>query len=520
MPVERKEIKPGDELSDDEFRTLYRSIMGDTKTQVNIRQAFTILNCCGRDITSQHLTEQWKFLGEKISVSRLYDIYRKAEEVEVDDIGYAKAVKTTTMKVEDILNAVKEGSLVDKQYLEIVLKDFQTENGFIDIAALLQTASKSKMDVVNRLVGSGPKVEEDETFELKVRGCMTVHPKVQCISYTMKVEQPTLCELILCLAENSDVPSDRFNNDIFLVVYNRDQRVIGLTRHVLEERKYRTGMMTINPDDEVVIFGMGTTMNRKSSTVEKATLIEDNTKLSKRFKYTLMNIFDSFDVDLDGLLSQQEMNFYTVASGDLELSDREWAIYMDTFDNRDGCLTMKGFIEAHQTEAVDSSGSATSDLWHSLHHLGYNGQLISMYGCSYDIEAHTSRPIQMVPKFQYVGKEHRSFILENLYMMGEVDDRFEIRPRLFKTEYFGLLIARREEQFCNETYRIQISSRQHLKINFPHQVDHLIRMADSDSEWVLIASYTVTDPDAQLEYVLEKVDGSETTSVVLPDHEA
>lgn len=82
---------------------------------------------------------------------------------------------------------------------------------------------------------------------------------------------------------------------------------------------------------------------------------------------------------------------------------------------------------------------------------------------------------------------------------------FEIRPHLFKTEYFGLLIARKEDKYAKETYRIQLSSREHLKINFPHQVDSLIRLADSDSEWVLVASYTVTDPEAQLVYTLEKV---------------
>ncbi|CAO4364843.1 unnamed protein product [Caenorhabditis nigoni] len=488
--------------------------MGDTKTQVNIQQAYTILNCCGRNVTSQHLQEQWKFLGEKISVGRLYDIYRKADEVEVDDIGFAKAVKTSTIKIDDILNAVKDGSLVDKQYLEIVLQEFKTEDGFVDIGALLNTAAKSKVEVVNRLLGSGrPKVEEDETYEMKVRGCMTIHPKVQCISYTLEVEHPTLCELILCLAENSDVPSERFNNDLFLVVYNRDNKLIGLTQHVLENRKYRTGVMTINPGDEVMIFGMGTTMNRKRSTTEiRATLIEENNKLSKRFKYTLMNIFDSFDVDLDGLLNKQEMNFYTVASGDSELTDQDWEVYLNSFENRDGGLTMKGFIKSHEVEANDPEGNAVADLWHSLHCLGYDTQLSSIYGCSYDIECHTSRPVRMNPRLQYVVKEHRAFILENLYYLGEEDDRFEIRPRLFKTEYFGLLIARREEKYAKETYRIQLSSREHLKINFPHQVDHIIRFADSDSEWVLIASYTVTDPDAQLEYNLEKVQKSASNS--------
>lgn len=81
-----------------------------------------------------------------------------------------------------------------------------------------------------------------------------------------------------------DVPADRFSNDLFLVVYNNEQKLVGLTRHVLEERKYSTGMMTVNEGDEVMIVGMGTTTNRKRSTTERVPLIEETNKLSKRFK--------------------------------------------------------------------------------------------------------------------------------------------------------------------------------------------------------------------------------------------
>ncbi|CCD69176.2 EF-hand domain-containing protein [Caenorhabditis elegans] len=477
--------------------------MGDTKTQVNIKQAYTILNCSGRNVTSAHLLKQWEFLNEKIAVDRLYDIYIKAEEVVLEGHEYEKAVRTKTLKLDDILGSVKDGSLVNKQYLEIIINEFTRSDGYVDIGALLDTATQSKVDIVNKLLG--PKVEEDEMFTVKVRGCMTVYPKVQCISYKIDVDKPTVCELTLCLAPNSDVPADRFSNDLFLVVYNNEQKLVGLTRHVLEERKYSTGMMTVNEGDEVMIVGMGTTTNRKRSTTERVPLIEETNKLSKRFKSTLMNIFDSFDVDQDGLLNKEEMNFYTLASGDSELTDQDWFVYLNSFDNRDGGLTMGGFIKVHEMEAFDPEGNAAADLWHSLHSLGYDTQLASNFGCSYDIEAHSNTPIKMIPRLQNVVKMHRAFILGNLYHLGEEDDRFEIRPHLFKTEYFGLLIARKEDKYAKETYRIQLSSREHLKINFPHQVDSLIRLADSDSEWVLVASYTVTDPEAQLVYTLEKV---------------
>uniref|UniRef100_A0A1I7TVD3 EF-hand domain-containing protein n=1 Tax=Caenorhabditis tropicalis TaxID=1561998 RepID=A0A1I7TVD3_9PELO len=329
----------------------------------------------------------------------------KAEEVVLEGHEYEKAVRTKNLKMEDILNSVKDGSLINKEYLELVLKrDCLTEEGFVDVGVLLDVTAQSKVDAVNKLLA--PRVEEVEEYVLKVRGCMTVYPKVQCISFTIDAEQPTFCELTLSLSNNTDVPKDRFNNDLFLVVY-RDQKLIGLTSKVLDDR-YSTGMMTVNPGDEIMIVGMGTTTNRKKSTTEKAIIIEENNKLSKRFKYALMNIFDSFDVDQDGILNKDEMNFYTVACGDSELTDQDWEVYLNSFDNRDGGLTMKGFIQIHEMEAIDPEGNAVSDLWHSLLSLGYDSQLSSVFGCSYDIEARTSRLIKMVPMFQYVTKEHRA----------------------------------------------------------------------------------------------------------------
>ncbi|EGT55797.1 hypothetical protein CAEBREN_04239 [Caenorhabditis brenneri] len=413
-------------MSNREFRNLYRTIVGDTKTQVNIRQAYTILNCSGRNIASAHLNNQWQYLQEKIAVDRLYDIYIKAEEVIITKDEVEKAMRTKTMKADDILNSVKEGSLVNKQYLEYILQEFTNDDGCVDIGALLEATNKSKRDIVKQL--SGPRVEEDEEFVLKVRGCMTVDPIVKCISYTVDVDNPTFCEFSLSLAENSDVPTDRFKNDLFLVVYNQDRELVGLTRSA-SNGVYKTGMMTVNPGDEVMVIGIGTTIKRKRSTTERLTLIEENNKLSRRFRATLMNIFESFDVDQDQILNKQEMNFYTVASGDSELTDQDWDVYLSGFDNRDGGLTMGGFIKIHEMEAIDPEGNASADLWHSLHCLGYDNQLSSIFGCSYDIEGLPCRPSRLTPDLPYLNH------------LAAHNPNFNLTPPHFYFDYFDLLIA-------------------------------------------------------------------------------
>lgn len=234
-------------------------------------------------------------------------------------------------------------------------------------------------------------------------------------------------------------------NDLFLVVFNKDRQLIGLTRQVIEENKYSTGMITVNSGDEVMIIGMGTTMDRKSSTTERAVLIEENHKLSRKFRATLMNVFDSFDVDQDGLLNQDEMNFYTVASGDSELTDQDWKVYLNSFENRDGGLTMTGFIKVHEMEAIDPEGNAAADLWHSLHCLGYDSQLASVYGCAYDIEACTNRSIRLLPYLQYVTKEHRA-------LCACLESRFQL---LFQHPQESVLHGRRGRSNRNAAEMVQ-----------------------------------------------------------------
>ncbi|CAI2344415.1 unnamed protein product [Caenorhabditis sp. 36 PRJEB53466] len=501
-------------LLNKEFRAVYRRIMGDTKEKVNIRQAYTILNCSGKNVRSDQLNEQWKYLEEKIGVDRLFDIYKKIADMDYEGVEYERATRTKNMTVSNIMNSLKEGTLVNKQYLEYVLQDFVTEEGFVNIPSLLDVVSQSKDDIVKKLLS--PSVQENEVeFKLKVRGCITIEPVIQSIAFTIDIDQPTFCEITLKLAENSDVPQDMFDNDLFLVVYNQKEEFVGLTRHVSEEKTYSTGMMTVNPGDEVMVFGMGTTMKRKTSAVEKAELVGENNKLSKKFQCTLMNIFDSYDVDQDGFLNFEEMNFYTTASEDTKLKKEDWDLYLSNFDHRDGKLTMKGFIQIHEMEAMDQEGNTIQDLWTSLKNLGYDSQLRSSFGCSYDVEVHTSRPIRLIPRLQRVVKEHRSFILENFYRLGEEDTRFEIRPRLFKTDYFGILIAKREERNANETYRIMLTSSEHIKINFPHKIKEDIKFQDSDSEWVLLASYTITDPEAQIDYTLHRVQSKSSSPSLL-----
>lgn len=92
------------------------------------------------------------------------------------------------------------------------------------------------------------------------------------------------------------------------------------------------------------------------------------------FRMALMNIFDMFDLDDNGLLSREEFNLYNVRTGDETVTDDEWRVVSENFSMNHGELTIKGFVELHQLEAKDTEGD-TDDMWLSLAQVGYDTQL-------------------------------------------------------------------------------------------------------------------------------------------------
>lgn len=90
---------------------------------------------------------------------------------------------------------------------------------------------------------------------------------------------------------------------------------------------------------------------------------------------TLMNVFDMFDVNSDGLLERDEVNFFNVCTGDEELRDEDWTLLQSHFHFRDSAMPLKAFLDMHQMEADSFDDAQLTDMWTSLLLLGYNRQL-------------------------------------------------------------------------------------------------------------------------------------------------
>ncbi|VDK74262.1 unnamed protein product [Cylicostephanus goldi] len=94
---------------------------------------------------------------------------------------------------------------------------------------------------------------------------------------------------------------------------------------------------------------------------------------------TLMNVFDMFDFDSDGLLSRNEYSAFAIATADTPPDDEEWQLLTSQFDARDEALTMVGFLFMHECEAFSGDDLAVPDIWESLYRLGYDSNLQLQY---------------------------------------------------------------------------------------------------------------------------------------------
>uniref|UniRef100_A0A914CZC5 EF-hand domain-containing protein n=1 Tax=Acrobeloides nanus TaxID=290746 RepID=A0A914CZC5_9BILA len=107
---------------------------------------------------------------------------------------------------------------------------------------------------------------------------------------------------------------------------------------------------------------------------KKENIIENDGKLSKKFRMLLMNTFDAFDLDDSGVINREKFQLFNMLSGGGEVEDSEWNMLMTKFETRENGIPLKSFIEMHQAEADSYTDKTLPDMWVSIQELGYNQQ--------------------------------------------------------------------------------------------------------------------------------------------------
>ncbi|NWS72279.1 EFCB7 protein, partial [Crotophaga sulcirostris] len=112
--------------------------------------------------------------------------------------------------------------------------------------------------------------------------------------------------------------------------------------------------------------------------------------LTREFRATLLDVFDTIDLDGNGLLSLEEYNFFELRTSGEKCDEEAWAVCRENFDMKKNELTRQGFLDLNLMEANDREGDP-SDLWVTLLSLGYNKALEMTEACPFVIDIYAEK---------------------------------------------------------------------------------------------------------------------------------
>uniref|UniRef100_A0A8C8AWU7 EF-hand calcium-binding domain-containing protein 7 n=1 Tax=Otus sunia TaxID=257818 RepID=A0A8C8AWU7_9STRI len=112
--------------------------------------------------------------------------------------------------------------------------------------------------------------------------------------------------------------------------------------------------------------------------------------LTKEFRAALSDIFETIDLDGNGLLSLEEYNFFELRTSGEKCDEEAWAVCKENFDMKKNELTRQGFMDLNLMEANDREGDP-SDLWVTLLSLGYNKALEMTEACPFVIDIYAEK---------------------------------------------------------------------------------------------------------------------------------
>ncbi|XP_060081297.1 EF-hand calcium-binding domain-containing protein 7-like isoform X2 [Ylistrum balloti] len=127
---------------------------------------------------------------------------------------------------------------------------------------------------------------------------------------------------------------------------------------------------------------------RRSDSSKETPLVrkkDGKTTITKAFRKALVEIFELSDLDSNGTLSRDEFTWFTMRTSGDKVSDDEWEVVTETVELQDDEVTEKGFLKLNEMEADDVDDDI-SDLWVTLHSMGYNKDLFIDEACPFKLD--------------------------------------------------------------------------------------------------------------------------------------
>ncbi|KAF4797257.1 EF-hand calcium binding domain 7 [Turdus rufiventris] len=142
--------------------------------------------------------------------------------------------------------------------------------------------------------------------------------------------------------------------------------------------------------------------------------------LTKEFRAALLEIFETLDLDGNGLLSLEEYNFFELRTSGEKCDQEAWAVCKENFEMKKNELTRQGFLDLNLMEANDRDGDPW-DLWVTLLSLGYNKTLEMTEACPFviDISAERCKPRIKAISLEAGGSQLSRAVCRSVLSKGE-----------------------------------------------------------------------------------------------------
>ncbi|CAJ0960319.1 unnamed protein product, partial [Mesorhabditis belari] len=415
--------------SPEEFEVIFTKIVGSKSGKITKRKFFDLVACAGK--TPVQWEEMWPRKEDTLGMDEAMELFECLPELEPFEEGPPLSqIQVPTALITQKVHMATDMRPNEKDELLDVLYEYD-KDGLFDFD------------------------------KISLRGFVLISREIRFTAFRFRLVDPQRVGIIVEIVRNTDMEEKSFVNDIFGVLSDANSdEPIGITAFRNEKGSYTTEPLALKAGDySIVVMCAGVTFQSAKQTGDGGEqLIDENKKLTKRFKMTLMNTFEMFDWNMDGLLDRKEFDAFNAATGDEPMSDEDWQVLTKHFSLRDGCVPMSAFLQMHQIEAdsCEEGNGDFADMWTSLHLIGYDDNLQLKKACPYKLSIDSELPINVVEDFRSCSKEERTVLTAYLFDIADPIEAAPLSVKIYKAQYFGILIADVSTSNADEAFQIKI----------------------------------------------------------------